>query len=387
MPDYLTPEQFMILRQTGLPVLDVRSPTEYAAGHIPGSFNTPALTDAERAAVGKVYAKHGQAAAFSLAKELTLPHQAARLAKIQHLVSAQANQAQEVNKVLLHCWRGGQRSHAAACLLERCGFRPMLLQGGYKAYRAKVRADLATMRQVLVLGGYAGSGKTAILRELARQGQQIIDLEALAGHRGSAFGGIGLPEQITGEDMENNLRDAWMALDPLRPVWLEDEDRRIGKISLCSEFFQHIEQGRLIWLEVPREWRIRNLMEGYAKNGVNKAIIHEFCRAIERLQKKLGTQKAALAKQAILANDMEKAVSLVLDYYDKAYLKQKARRTTLINQNNHINLDLTLACNEIGNGRGKGKECPTGYFAKTGFAPGQLAEYAAHLLVSFPGLA
>ena len=327
MPDYLTPEQFLDLRQTGLPVLDARSPTEYAAGHIPGSLNTPVLMDDERVAVGKTYFSQGQEAAVHLALELVGPNLVGRHNIIQEQLELfRQNHSPTGKKILIHCWRGGQRSLALAWLLESTGYHPLILDGGYKAYRVKVRSDLASPRKVLVLGGCTGSGKTSILHELSCLGHQAVDLEDLAGHRGSSFGGIGLPEQLCGEMMENKLRDLWTGLDPNRPVWVEDEDRRIGKINICPEFFRHIEDGCLIWLEVPRECRIRNLVALYAEKALDKSSQHEFCLAIDRVQSRLGTQKASLAKRAVVAGDMETAVSLVLEYYDKAYQKQSAKR-------------------------------------------------------------
>ena len=151
-------------------------------------------------------------------------HLAALLARARHLCGGK-------REVLLHCWRGGMRSDSMRWLLETGGFTVHRLEGGYKSYRTFVRGELARPRPILVLGGYTGCGKTDILLELQRLGSQVIDLEGLARHKGSAFGALGQAEEQPGNEwFENQLYEQWRRCDPARPVWLEDESRHIGHV-------------------------------------------------------------------------------------------------------------------------------------------------------------
>lgn len=195
--------------------------------------------------MGTAHAKSGSEAALHVALELIGPQLAAKLGRARQLCRNCLHGRREINRngkkekrVLLHCWRGGMRSRALAWLMETGGFSVFILEGGYKAYRSFVRSELAKPVNALVLSGMTGSGKTEVLHELAALGAQVVDLECLACHRGSAFGGIGMGVQPCNEHMENTLFEQWRKLDPARPVWLEDEDRRIGTVSLCGELFE-----------------------------------------------------------------------------------------------------------------------------------------------------
>lgn len=211
------------------------------------------------------------------------------------------------------------RSGSLAWLLETGGFRVHVLQGGYKAYRNLVRAELAlSPAPVLVLGGMTGSGKTDILHELAARGSQVLDLEGLARHRGSAFGGVGLPDQPGNEEMENALHDLWRRLDPARPVWLEDEDRRIGSVSLCGEFFEHIRKGRLVLAEAPFHRRADRLTRMYTGAPHREEL--EAC--VERLRRRLGDETSRLCIRALRESRYHEAVTAVLGYYDRLYQRQ-----------------------------------------------------------------
>ena len=298
-----------------LPLFDVRSPSEFAHGHIPGALNLPLFSDAERAAVGTAHAKNGTESAIDLGLTLIGSQLADKLTLARQM-------ARGCREIRLHCWRGGMRSQSMAWLLETGGFRVHLLQGGYKAYRAQVQTDLRQPRPLLVLGGMTGCGKTEILLAMREQGGQVIDLEGLANHRGSAFGGIGLGAQPSNEQMENSLHTLWIHLDLSRPVWLEDESQRIGTVNLGADFFQHIEQGKLVEVALPAEQRISRLQKLYTSGNCTE----ELLLCLERLQKRLGRETCLRCQQAVREGAYREAIAGILGYYDKAYGRQIAYR-------------------------------------------------------------
>lgn len=193
MTDILINEYFSAY--ASYPVIDVRSPGEFKKGHIVGAYNIPLFTDAERAHVGTVYKQKGPDKAMSLGLEYVTP-------KLRWFVEQAALVAPQ-KKVVVHCWRGGMRSHAFAEHLEENGFEDVkVIEKGYKAFRNFVLDSFTVEMQLKVIGGYTGSGKTRILSRLKEEGCQVIDLEGLACHKGSAFGSIGEDDQL----LLNSLR-------------------------------------------------------------------------------------------------------------------------------------------------------------------------------------
>ena len=317
MPTIHSAADFLTLRrESALPLFDVRSPLEFAAGHIPGALNLPLFSDDERAAVGTAHAKAGREAAVHVALEHIGPQLAGKLSRARHFTG-------KGREVLMHCWRGGLRSGTMAWLLEAGGYTVHLLTGGYKAYRTHIREVLGRDASVFVLGGMTGSGKTDILHELAALGEQVIDLEGLANHRGSAFGGVGLPEQPSNEWMENQLHEQWAALDFSRPIWLEDENRQIGRVTLPDPVCAHIARGRLVLVEAPFEARVERLARIYTDEaGADAATLLE---SLDRIRKRLGDEAWRNCVEAVRGGRYADAVRLVLGYYDKAYVHLLAR--------------------------------------------------------------
>lgn len=308
MPHIIDPATFLALRDAGMPLLDARAPSEHDRGAIPGALNLPVLDDEQRAAVGTRYARSGREAAVHLALQLVGPQLADKLARAQHL-------CRDRREVLVHCWRGGMRSASLAWLLETAGYTVHVLQGGYKGYRTHVREELARPARVLVLGGMTGTGKTDILHEMQALGCQVVDLEGLARHRGSAFGSIGMGQQPTNEHFESALFEIWSRLDRSRPVWLEDESSRIGTVAMCDAFFSHIEHGRLVTITMPVELRVARLVAEYAATEDTPAMLH----GLERIGKRLGTEAHRRCAEALQSGDHATAVRILLRYYDKAY--------------------------------------------------------------------
>jgi tRNA 2-selenouridine synthase len=311
-PEILLPEQFLqlVLR---LPIIDVRSPGEFIQGHIPGAHNIPIFDNEERARVGTTYVKIGKEPAIELGKSIAGE-------KTDYYLDAIQKVAPE-KQILLHCWRGGMRSAKIAAFYAEAGYKVFLLEGGYKAYRGFIRKQFSSGRQILLIGGYTGSGKTAILNEIARSGHQVIDLEALASHKGSNFGHLGQHSQPTTEQFENNLYSKWAELEPLSPLWLEHESMSIGSIYLPNTFHTAMLNGTLFLIDIPKADRIRRLVNEYA--CFRKA---ELQAVLEHLGIYMGSYQSREALLALQNDDFDKVADLTLTYYDKLYENSLTRR-------------------------------------------------------------
>ncbi|WP_162428337.1 tRNA 2-selenouridine(34) synthase MnmH [Pontibacter pudoricolor] len=305
MINSITIEEFL-RKAEKLPVLDARAPKEYEAGHILQAQSFPIFTDEERAIVGTSYKKQGHDPAVLLGLDLFGP-------KMSQFVK-EATKIAPDKEVLLHCWRGGMRSGAMAWLLSFAGFKVHLLQGGYKAYRHFIQEQFAKPWPIVVLSGFTGSGKTDILPHLQQLGQQTIDLEGLAHHKGSAFGSIGMPAQPTTEHFENLLASELLKLNPQQAVWFEDEGVTIGRIKMPHEFFTNMQQRPTIVIDIPKRLRVQKLANEYCRT--DNTLLES---SILKIKKRLGGLATQEALDAIATGDMEKMVEIALTYYDKAY--------------------------------------------------------------------
>jgi tRNA 2-selenouridine synthase len=297
-----------------LPVIDVRSPGEFEQGHIPGAFNIPLFSNEERAHVGTVYKQNSQEAAIALGYKYVTP-------KLDWFLTESRKVAPDGN-VVVHCWRGGMRSQAFAQHLSENGFLNVRrIIGGYKAYRNFVLESLGTPLKLKVLGGYTGSGKTHILQEIQKQGFQVLDLEGIAHHKGSAFGGIGQLTQPTVEQFENNLYFELRKLDTSKTIWVEDESYTIGAVKIPAPFFEQMRSAIVYFIDIPREERIALLVEEYAVCEKQK-----LADAIHRIAKRLGGQNEQLAVRLLDEGNYAEVARIALHYYDKSYLKGLAER-------------------------------------------------------------
>ncbi len=288
------------------PVIDVRSPGEYAEGHIPGTFNLPLFDNDERSIIGTLYKNSGKEAA--VLEGLGIAGK-----KLQNFVK-QARRIAPERKILVHCWRGGMRSESMAWLLSTAGFDVCLLQGGYKAWRKFIRDSWEKECRLIVLSGKTGSGKTEILRAIEAMGQQVLDLEKHANHKGSAFGAIGESPQPTNEQFENNLCDSWLKLDFTKPVWVEDESRFIGKVNIPERLYNLKQRSFSICIEMPVELRVERLIADYTRYP-KELLLH----SLNNLSRRLGGDKVKIAADAIENGDFATAIGIVLTYYDKTY--------------------------------------------------------------------
>lgn len=294
-------------------LLDVRTPAEFLQGHIPGAKNLPLFSDEERVIVGTIYKQVNPEQAFLKGLDLAG-------AKMSWYVKEALKLAPN-RKVALHCWRGGQRSGSLATLLSFAKFDVEVLQGGYKAYRHHVLEQFSLRNnKFLVLGGKTGSGKTEILKHLALLGEQVIDLEKLANHKGSAFGAIGEAPQPRVEQFENDLFSELQKLDATRRIWVENESRTIGKIAIPVGFFDHFKASPMIQLEIPFEERIRHLAAVYTIYPKE-----ELTEALLKITKRMGGNNVKDAMEAFEAGDVEQATGIALHYYDKTYTHATGR--------------------------------------------------------------
>lgn len=291
----------------GSVLLDVRSPGEYTQGHMPGALSFPLFSDAERAAVGTCYKQKGPQQALELGLEFVGPKMAGFVREARRLAPDR--------KVTVHCWRGGKRSQSMGWLLRQAGFEVSVLSGGYKQYRRYVLDSFSDIKhKLIVVGGSTGTGKTRILHALRDAGAQILDLEALAHHKGSAFGFIGEQPQPTVEQFENHLSAALLAFDPDQPVWLENESRSIGRVFIPDTFWQQMKEAALLNIEIPHEARIANLVQDYTVE--DKAALQI---AFGRIETKLGGLRYKQALEALERDDFATAADIALAYYDKTY--------------------------------------------------------------------
>jgi tRNA 2-selenouridine synthase len=288
-------------------IADVRSPSEYKSGHIPGAVNIPLFDDRERETVGTKYKKEGRIPAILEGLSLTGPSIRSKLEQGLSVTSE--------GKLLVHCWRGGMRSGAMAWLFSMGDLEVFVLEGGYKAYRHFVLDKLSEKRQMIVLGGMTGSSKTHILRYLASAGQQVLDLEKLANHKGSAFGALGQLPQPTTEQFGNILYNELKQLNKDLPVWIEDESRNIGSVFIPDCFYLNLQEATGVILVLDVKTRLPRLIEEYAEYQPQLLI-----SSVLKISKRLGGDKTKDAIDAIEKGDIAKAVEIVLYYYDKAYL-------------------------------------------------------------------
>jgi tRNA 2-selenouridine synthase len=297
-------------------VIDVRSPAEYAEDHLPGALNWPVLDDDERRIVGTLYVQVSAHEARKVGAAMVARNIAQRL---EHEVRAKPR----TWRPLVYCWRGGQRSGSLAWFLGQIGFRTQQLEGGYKAFRAVVRHDLEQLPQRLqlqVLAGRTGSGKTRLLQALQLEGAQVLDLEALACHRGSVLGGMPDRPQPSQKRFDTLLWQALRSFDPARPVFVESESAKVGRLRVPEALIQHLrERGNCTLVQMPDGARVQLLLEEY---GFFTAQPEAFCRLLDGLVEVRGRQAVqgwqAMAREGRWA---EVFSDLMLRHYDPLYTR------------------------------------------------------------------
>lgn len=303
-------------------IIDVRSPSEYASGHIVGAINLPLFTDQERAEVGTLYKQVSREKAIERGLEFVGPKMVDIVRTARKLALTTPGEPLE-----MYCARGGMRSASVAWLLRTSGVAVNVIRGGYKAYRARFESSLATDPwQLVVVSGATGSGKTELLEEMQTLGAQVLDLEGLASHRGSVFGGVGQGEQPTTEHFINILHDRFDHFTTTRPVFCEGESMLIGHVFLPATLYKMMQNAEQILAVAPREERLDRIMKEYGALPID-----DLMACFVKITKRMGPEQTRAAITALQGGDILTAASLGLDYYDKCYRKgEKVGRSIAI---------------------------------------------------------
>ena len=300
-------------------IIDARSESEFAEDHLPGAVNWPSLDDAQRHAIG---AEYKLTSAFGAKKR-----GAALVARnIADHIEREVIDKPKQWRPLVYCWRGGKRSGALALVLDQIGFQVQLLEGGYREYRRAVIAALETLPRSLTLRvvcGKTGSGKSHLLGVLARIGEQVLDLEALANHRGSVLGLVPGERQPGQKHFETLVWDALRRFDASRPVWVESESKKVGDLQVPPALIQHMREAPCLNLELDLEARVRLLLDDY-RHFVDDP--NAFCERLESLRVLRGNDVVNAWQEWARSGRIESVVrALLVEHYDPIYLQSMRR--------------------------------------------------------------
>ena len=304
-------EFFKLKEEERLPIIDVRSPIEYEHAHIPDAYNVYLFNDEERKDVGTIYKQIGRKEAVLRG----LQYVSLRMTDILKSIDNIAKNYNNTNKILMHCFRGGMRSESVAWLCSSYGYDVCVLDGGYKRYRHYVLDSFDRDYRIYLLTGRTGSGKTLILNKLKEYGYNVIDLEKIAKHKGSAFGWINEGEQPSQEQFENNLSAELLKYDINSILWFEDESLLIGKRAIPKALFNRMRDSeKIIYLDIPKECRAEYIVNTYGKYSID-----DLRESIMKIKNRLGGEKLKESLELLDNGNMYECVLNMLYYYDKAY--------------------------------------------------------------------
>jgi tRNA 2-selenouridine synthase len=372
-------------------LLDVRSPSEYQHAHIPTAISFPLFTDEERKVVGTTYKQKSREEAIKIGLNFFAPRMRKMIEEIESILTSRQQQGPPGTKpeIFIYCWRGGMRSAGVAWLMDLYGYRVYTLARGYKSFRNLVLQTFERPFHLRIIGGYTGSGKTDVLKELQRLGETVIDLENIASHKGSAFGSFKMPPQPKQEMFENllacellekatasnlptaedsntrnsdsrsTIHHSPFTTDPLpltpdhsslithrspvtppSPIWLEDESQRIGDLNIPAALWKQMRQSPIIFLEIPFEERLDHIVAEYGDCEKEKLI--DSTRRISQRLGGLDTKNAI----AFLENcEIKEAFRILLAYYDKHYFRGLHNRENISSLLTKIQCDAVTPSN------------------------------------------
>ena len=302
----ITPINVNEFLSTQVPCFDVRSPLEFDGSSIIGALNLPLLDNVHRKAIGTCYKHSGKEAAIALGYQLVNPK--------RHTFIEYVQQQTESKEIKLYCARGGLRSHKMADFLSEHGYDVLLLRGGYKAYRNYILKAISNFNNVYILSGNTGCNKTGLLEALKARGEQVINLEALANHKGSAFGGIGELSQPSNAQFANLIFEALKGYLPEKQLWVESESISIGKIAIPLELWTNMQKANGIESVIPTQQRIQCIVDTYVQFE-----LAALAEGIRKLSKRLGLETTETLCQLTLNHQLHPVVERLLQYYDKGY--------------------------------------------------------------------
>jgi tRNA 2-selenouridine synthase len=303
-------------------VIDARSEGEFAEDHLPGALNWPSLDDAQRHEVGTLYK---QVSPFDARKRGA----ALVAANIARHIEREVMDKPKGWKPLVYCWRGGQRSGALSLVLGQIGFNVHIIEGGYKAFRAAMLAQLPELAQRLsyrVVCGPTGSGKTRLLQALEAAGAQVLDLEALASHRSSVLGMIPGQPQPTQKRFDMLVWDQLRGFDPARPVYVESESKKVGNLAVPDALIAAMRASECLRLELSDDERVQLLLEDYAFFRDDPGF---FCERLEALVQLRGHEQVRAWQAQVRAGQIDAVVrELLVKHYDPGYASSTQRNFT-----------------------------------------------------------
>lgn len=314
-------------------ILDARSPAEFAIDRLPGASNAPVLDDRERAEVGTLHARAGAFAARRRGAALVARN-------IGGLIEGRFHAMPADWRPLVYCWRGGNRSASLAIVLSRVGWRVEVLEGGYRAYRRRVVAEIERLPQRLrfvVVAGQTGVGKSRLLQALAARGLQVLDLELLANHRGSVLGPVPDSPQPSQKAFESGLWRALRGFDERRPVFVESESRKIGQLQVPGPLIERMRAAECVVLGASVAFRTRLLRDDYAHFLDDPSLLAERLSALVPLH---GRERVGRWETLANRGDWDELVGeLLVIHYDPAYERSMARNFQLLGEAGIIELD------------------------------------------------
>ncbi len=310
------------------PLIDVRSPGEHYKGNMPNSINIPLFDNEERSIVGTVYKNDGREKAVIQGLDFLAD-------KIENMVnklfdtlnvykSKKVGSQIEEPTLKIYCARGGMRSQSISWLLEKYNQRNVTLRDGYKSYRKWALDSFNQEWRINLIGGKTGTGKTKLLKLLDKNNYQIIDLEGLACHRGSTFGGIGMKEQPSNEQFENNIAEKLKGFKKSNKIFVEAESANIGRCKIPHEFFSQMKSAERIEIKKSESNRLDELIKTYSIYEEKDLI-----EAVLRIKKRLGPQRTKIAIESIKNEDWRSVCKSVLEYYDKCYEYEKTGKNNI----------------------------------------------------------